>query len=438
MNCQKMKKTIATFALLFVFFANQGFAQLENFRLSDYKLLKLERQTLEFNFDLNGSGYKQDYPDNFAWQDRTTHNFQNTTNATYSYYLNSVTYQRGIRASLDFNYHFGQIKNDGNLQSKTTSLSPFFTIASENRRYGMNERFLGYNMIIQGSWNKHDRTDNPDKTTNTNGFVSVGMPMEAGTGRIEPVSDARQAVYILEKLQKLDKTPDHISQETVIELAKTISRIKNERFFDARHKRIYELQVLDSFLLANNIVTDQDITYFANLADKWAYGNQPQRYSGRRLSFVLDPQYLYLDSSSESIQPLSSEKTEEKANMYGLFLGVEYLRQRPVSLFWQNDLQIALRFGILEQTFERNAYEYDISWNQLNASLGQTFGYYPSTRTSARLYYKLNYHRDFNLDSGNVTNTDFLNVTTGFIINYYFSPQLRFNISTDLIYTQFS
>jgi len=103
----------------------------------------------------------------------------------------------------------------------------------------------------------------------------LSAPVSAGYGRIEPVEDLRLALYILEELQKAGKITDVPPEEVIIEMAREISKIKKKRFFDTRIRKIEELHVIDSFLVENNIISSNDINYFAVLNDQWDYAAGP-------------------------------------------------------------------------------------------------------------------------------------------------------------------
>jgi hypothetical protein len=111
-------------------------------------------------------------------------------------------------------------------------------------------------------------------------ITDLSVPISIGHGRIEPIEDLRLAIYILEELNKAGRIDKMPPENVVLEMAKEISKIKKKRFFDTRIKKISELQAVDSFLLANNIVVSHDINYFAVLNDQWDYASGPSRTSG--------------------------------------------------------------------------------------------------------------------------------------------------------------
>ena len=269
--------------------------------------------------------------------------------------------------------------------------------------------------------------------------------LKAGIGRIEPVQDARHAVYILQELADIARVSTDKSTEEILEFARLISELKNERFFDARLKRIYELQMVDSFLLAQDYLLEYDAAYFATLADFWANGGSPQRLSGQRISLAFIPDYLYEWNKDDFIMPNDYEDTY-KRNTIGIYGGVEYVREKPINLTWQNSIDAALYYGWTQQK-DINEYggpspsetlERTIRLPLLQAGFAQRFGYFPNTRTSARAGYNLQYVHFF--DATDVPNKvqgregNGLRLGGNFNMNYYFSPQLRFSANWEMIF----
>jgi hypothetical protein len=100
-------------------------------------------------------------------------------------------------------------------------------------------------------------------------------------------------IYIYDELARIGRSGTTKNDNEVVELAELISRLNNERFFDARLRRMEEIESVDSFLLANDHVIQQDARYFTTLNDFWIYGNAPVRNSGNRISLVFLPGYMF-------------------------------------------------------------------------------------------------------------------------------------------------
>ena len=74
-----------------------------------------------------------------------------------------------------------------------------------------------------------------------------------GIGRIENVTDARQAIYILEDFKKNGILSRDLTKDELFEFAQLISTVKNKRFLDSRLHRIDEITTMF------NIVTGKQI-----------------------------------------------------------------------------------------------------------------------------------------------------------------------------------
>ena len=168
-----------------------------------------------------------------------------------------------------------------------------------------------------------------------------------GKGRIEPVQDARQAIYLFDELSKIQRSSPDKSEEQIIEFAKLISQLKNKRFFDARLRRIAELERLDSFLISNKYISKQDAKYFTTLSDLWAYGDRPSRNSGTRFSGTIRPGYYFYNYSKKEGEPYVDAG---KFNINALLLdgGFEFNHEKPINLFWQNSINFNCFVGIIE------------------------------------------------------------------------------------------
>ena len=138
-----------------------------------------------------------------------------------------------------------------------------------------------------------DTVEGRGKRINEDRNFEGSLPILVGKGRIEPIQDARMAVYILDQLSRKDKLERQPTQQEILAFAEEIAAIKNERFFDARNRRIYEMTRLDSFLRNRNLIHAEDIEYYTTMNDFWRYANNPSRGSGSRFSLGVEPGYDY-------------------------------------------------------------------------------------------------------------------------------------------------
>lgn len=437
------KKT--TWMLVFTMLSFSAFAQMSNFNLSDYKLPELERRTLEAGFNLNAQNNFRRFT--YDPESQSDNAFNTNGSLRYTYFLNSEQWQRSQVIEGSLFYTFINTKVEENLMDKNYRILGDFSVLHENRLYYDASRFVEFNLLANYFGGRYYSYSNPGGTEsedlNFSHSLRLSPSIKAGIGRIEPVQDARQAVYILQELADIARVSPEKSTEEILEFARLISEIKNERFFDSRLKRIYELQMLDSFLLAQNYLLEYDAAYFATMADYWEYGDSPQRLSGQRVSLAFIPGYFYSRNAYNNTLPAEFEEIY-KRNAIELYGGVEYIREKPINLTWQNSIDAALYYGWTQQ---KSKYENDDIWGTtestyrqplLQAGFAQRIGYYPSTRTSVVAGYDLQYVRFFDAadESNEIRGLEGNGFRVGgnFTLNYYFSPQLRFNVNWQLSY----
>lgn len=439
-----MERTIIGLLLCVFVFTGQSFGQTNEFNLSDYKLPDLKRHSLEMNYALSTNNNFINYSDLHLadYNEHSNNQFGGIVNINYNFYLNTPSKQQQTSASFNFSSSYSNLKEDKQLVSKNSNFAPRFYYKTINRKYYNPNHFfeVDFDLNYQFSQNKYFN-DNNDQEYNSDlrrhNFIGF-IPLKIGIGRIEPIQDARQAVYLFDELAKQNRITSNKSKEEIIKFAELISKLKNERFFDSRLKRIAELEAIDSFLVANNYVNNSDARYFTTLSDFWEFGDRPQRNSGSRLSASINPGYYYSYNKSEIIID-----EIEKVSLNGLMLngGFEYKREKPISLNWQNTIDLIGFAGILE--VKRNEYNNSqietLNIPSLQFGLSQQFGYYPNTRTDINLGYSLQYIQLF--DKSDIENNIVggesigLYAKTFLSVNYYISPKFRLNISSLILYS---
>lgn len=429
-----------------------------NYDLSDYKLPYLKRHTLEFDLNLSGNSsfsknqFNDDDPVKYS-----QHRFQSTISPSYNHYLNSEKIQihQSVSASLP-NINLYYFKDD-DLNIKNFDISPFLDYSGAFREYLTGKFFLEQDLILNNSIsfvrsNEEDFNDAGDvdyinKQKGTTTEIEASIPILLGWGRIERVEDARLAVYILDDLNKAGKLAREVTREDIHELSIRISEVQNERMFDSREKKIWELEQINSFLLEKGLIVSEDIVYFTLLNDNWDYSAGPVRESGFRISGGISPEidyYKRADTEDEEY-PLSDSTYSYESSLMERDLGGRLLTrlsyEKPLNLYWQ--LSLSNEFGV-SKLFRKSTYDYppfpedtdkgDVFSieNLLNFSIG----YFPNSRTDMRLNISESvYFNNYTPDEGDELRDTHSLSTLGFQINYYISPRIRLNIHSNLNYT---
>jgi hypothetical protein len=218
-------------------------------------------------------------------------------------------------------------------------------------------------------------------------------------------------------------------------LAKAISRIKSERFFDSRLRKIKELQVIDSFLVVNNLISSHDISYFAVLNDQWDYASGPSRAAGFEVSAGINDKVTFNKDHNRSFSSGSNSSNNFiYTNTFeaGLFLSIKYAK--PVNLYWQSSLSLVTS---INREYTRDPKQKDnqtsnYETNIFNTDLSYSLQYLPNSRTSIALNLATSWQtssanmKTADSEPVNLKNTGYeLVFQPGIQIYYYFSPRLR-------------
>ncbi len=108
-------------------------------------------------------------------------------------------------------------------------------------------------------------------------FNTIGLNphIGVGIGRLEYISNAQMALFILNDLKDAGKIKGTVSESTAQKFTDLITELYNTRIFDFRIRRNYEVTKIDSFLRANKVISGTDIEIYNIISDNWNYAIQP-------------------------------------------------------------------------------------------------------------------------------------------------------------------
>jgi len=403
-------------------------AQISDFKLSDFKLPDYKRQGIDLDFSLTGQSIKYDEPEYLS----KNHGFSGLFNGNYYFYKNNRNYQgiHTIGSSLIGNY--SKYSQDS-ITTKNNQFEGSLMISSSNLFYSKKQYFIliGFNGRIENSTKEYDYINSgafPYKEIEKelkNKFT-LSPTIGFGKGRIEPIEDARQALYILEELKKVNSLKHEPSNDEILQLAKRIAELKNERVLDSRIQKIRELTILDSLLQSLDLVNKTDISYFSNLNDMWDFGGSPGRDCGYQIGLYEHPSFGY-----SSIHTIDREVDVDidstiNENSFRNTVSLDFSWNKPIRQKFQSNLWCSLNF---KNWNDKNDPDYNHYYQNLTSSLGYSFGYYPNTRTTLVFGFRLDYankwHRTEGLSADKTSGTEFY-AGPYFSANYYFSPKLSF------------
>jgi hypothetical protein len=428
--------------------------------LSKFTVPEYHRNELEFNLSNSnrGSVNNIESEDVTIQQDNKSLSISNSTNVSFRTYSNSKSYQGYLLTDLDLSFPWlsngtiNYLTSEQNSKSRNSSLN--FVLNSSNRFYFGSQWYFeikpDINLNSRAS-HRESRWDDTVRFSNTRQdysdfSVSLGSDFRYGKGRVEPVEDLRQVVYILSDLQKAGRLKREITQDEAMMLAEKLSALKNRRFLDARLRLIEEMIEIEKIMIEMDMITDNDAAYFSTVNDYWSMTSNPFRSHGKRLSLGVYPSYNYNDSkSANSIirfnpDTVISSETHIGQNGYSVNLSARYEQFKPVNLYWQQDYSAELFTDFLGRKNEDWISETHYSTNMIVMGMTGNYSlkYYPNSRTSYSGNAGLTYQ------NGNGKEEDFLakpdvkykyfRANLGLSAGYYFSPQLTVNGSVGLTY----
>jgi hypothetical protein len=152
-----------------------------------------------------------------------------------------------------------------------------------------------------------------------------------GYGRRQDVTCARQAIYILEELDKAGQLLRKMNNNDVTELADLLVTISHVRQYDSRIKVKDDLRLIVNHLIAAGLLQKTGIENFLIIRDMYHYGNNYSRTSGwdistaGRLTFYqseYDDKYVYIYSDHNDVW--HNYDNEDNRSRYGVALKFNY------------------------------------------------------------------------------------------------------------------
>jgi len=407
-----------------------------SFDLNKYVTPDVVRNQLDFNFA--GNFLNVNHGADTLSNSQTTSNAN--LNSSFYRYVNTRKRITEFSAGLALMGNSSRLKSQ---ESKNTDYSWYHDLSLDyNTRLFLTKSKLHFVLGASFSWvfNNDDRNDKAASLVQHS--LTFAPKLGLGFGRIEDVTDARQAIYMLEALHKNGVLSRQLSNEEVVALAQKISSEKNKRFFDSRLHKIDEISAVDSFFVASKALSKNDASYFTALYDMWDYGALFQRKSGWQFDFVLTPALDYKWIKNYSTSSVGNDWGLNKNNTLGSSAVLSFDFEKAASLRIQHSFSADLSGNYMKTNFKNlqlnestTKSDYDKKTGAL--SVDYKLGYYLNTRTNFNLLlgscYTLSGY------DNRSTNKDF-SFHLGANVNYYFSPRLKLvaQVETNHLYSRYS
>ncbi|WP_297097360.1 hypothetical protein [uncultured Draconibacterium sp.] len=437
-----MKRIYPVIAFLFISYFS--FAQYENFDLSKYKLPEIKRHQLDFNFRYNSGNYNYDYDET---PDHSYFDLDNNLRLDYSYDRNTPRVQSNGWGSFSTTTNLDREKYEDKEKVKDDYSNFRIDAGFQKRIYTNNDDrwFLLWspNLNVSNSLNRdQDYLDYNynliEKYKSRYLTFQPGLSVGGGFGRIEQTSDARRAIYIVEDLYKKDKLNRLPDEDELIVIANKVAELRNQRFFDARLRHIYEMESLDSLLNTMNLVSDNDMGYSTSLNDMWSYGHE-SRYSGTRIQAEVGGRldYRFVKEKTETDDYDHSTITIEDDNIdynenFNFSLALD--SYKPIGLKWQRYFFVHLYAN--KYFNDTNVNEWAVDFKIISGSISYGYDWFFNTRTYASFGVKGHYSRyDYDEEETNHYDSNSFNPSVSGSLNYYFSPRLKASLRVHSDYT---
>ncbi len=428
----KAKTVLLTFNFTFFTFLSFVFAQLDAYDLSTYKVPDVQFHRLIMGVNLNQINNLSGKDENNQFiSDRTSIN----GNLAFDYFGFIVNRKWQNSYSLNtFNSVSYSDDQSSVLEGNFFGWNNRFRLSNTVRKYNDGEKFFEWSNQLSVTLQGDQVIGLSNDNKRFQKFIQLISPLRAGVGRIENVSFAQQALFILRKLKEQGKITKDLSHEEITAFADAIARIRSRRVFDFRLRRIFELEQLDQFLTESGIITEKDIGYFAHLNDQWIYGASILRESGYRFNFSVIPSIFY---ESNNFNAFSDNNT----TLFSLLIGFEYDGAHPINQDWQRSFNAGAYAGFSKGMISdvTTSFDKDFSEPRVVAGMEYGLGYFPNTRS--RLTLGVGTSINVSLSSTNNAFTEVLgldgNVFQTFFrldYTYFLLPRLRVNASSQFSY----
>lgn len=413
--------------------------QFKDFDLKQYKNLKYDYKSLVSNFkiDYTGSDRNDEYPQTLS---NNSGSFSSISSLSYRKMKSSDNIQTEISALFEMEAEYYKKKfSKEKREEENGKIVPALHFLG-NYRYYFNtkpllflgvESTFGTGLGVRKTRTKIDKETRMDERHTKS--LAMELPFIVGIGRIDPIQDARLAVYIFDDLNKNGVLKRIPGNEEILELAEKITSIKNKRSFDKRLQKIKEISELNDFLISKDIVSNQGAAYFTSLYDNWLYSSGPVRNSGYRLS----ARFTSFGMHDKNLQEIRENKVKvheysNEFNNYGYKLSINFENDKPLNLFWQRSIQTEAGFKGLND--DNNSY-----FDSKNIFVTGTYnyGYYPNSRTSILFGVDYSIYYYFHVVDYFDSYHNFLSTDQNVWIrlNYYISERLLLYANSNLVYS---
>jgi len=410
-------KIIIRILILMLLPISSVLAQFTSIDLNTYKLTDYNYKSLSTGLGINNlENYRQTNSfSNYSNFDINGNLNYYSTNQTRKYVgTQIVSFGVGANLNEDDNTSYDIVRKAYGLYLEAGTNNSFYN--SSNLFYG-----ISFNTTQSANHNE-SRMIHPNKTKiyTNNYYTNNRVRFSIGKGRIEDVSDARLAIYILDDLLtqgRITKTP---TQDDVFQFADFITKLLNKRELDSRIKRIKEYQEIDSYLKSNGYIASLDGLAFGLINDNWNFARLQYWGTGSVFSFNIEPSFDYNNSFNKYSTTGFIDSYRIENERFGLDLNLSYNNQKIKGLNWIK--RYYLNGGLRVYRYENSGITSYDNYEEVYGTANYSISYIPNTRTFVSVTSGINALKNLSKDYNKAVNImPFVSANC----NYYFSEKLR-------------
>lgn len=416
----------AAFLLIFLLAKSTIYSQTQpdstDYDYAAFRFPDIDRKALNAQFGLSGDALQ------FEQRQRTTPSenrlsaFANNLDLSYSRFRNTEKLQALQLVSFGQSFSSSRSKSVFTFTTldRRTQLNVNLGINDLHRHYYKPQRFWAYQLLVATTFQKLTRRrDMPVMTTDKSSEfnLNASLPLTIGKGRIEPIDDVFIAKFMMDDLMENGIINADLSQEQLFSLGQVMAAARNQRIFDSRRQRVYELTQLDNWFKENGLAESKsDMLYFTTVTDNWLFSFRNVRSAGERYAVGAAPFALF--SHFRNFDPGISK------GHFGISVFGEYDNERPINQFWQ--VEKRARAGVEYLNSPVNfADDLSNEWLRPFAEASLGYGYFPNSRTIFLADASLRYEYYIGSDN-NVLDFDYhviqpaIRLEATYFINYQF------------------
>ncbi len=393
----------------------------QEYEFAEFRFPDIDRRALDVQFNLAGSADKFiDFANNNRGDTtKRSSNFQ-TLSLDLSRY--KISEKKQLQQSLHVYGSNQVIKNDlsSTLKSATHVLS-FFS-SQQERTYFKPKRFWGYTSGMVGSYFKDvdDLANSPMSVEQKIIDFEANILLQYGEGRIDPIDDVFLAKFMMDDLIEKGVLLNALNEDDLFSLARVMAAARNQRVFDLRRRRIYEITRLDDWFKERGLIGKDEAAYFTTMIDNWLYGFLNARSVGKRITVGIGPVFDYSEFYFSNFNITSI------GTYSGATARVEYTRHSPLNELMQEEFNFSCGLEYLSNLrLESAVISTELLRPFINTSI--QYGFFPNSRTQAygNLGLRYEYYEGFKERSP----LDFhvFIPTAGINVNYFINYRMRLN-----------